>query len=64
MKEEKKSGHNEIYSAKIIPVILTEVIIGEGAMGDPVRTVLKYWTIDGSPIVTIDPIFPSKTHLL
>jgi len=43
-------------SAKVIQVIVTESLLGRGTPDDPCRTVVQYWSLDGTPLAQVDPI--------
>ena len=43
-------------SAKVISVIVTEAIVGFGTEGDPVRSVLQYWSLQGELLAVNDPL--------
>lgn len=40
-------------SAKVIQVIETKSLMGNGSENDPVRIVVQYWTLDGKLIATL-----------
>lgn len=42
--------------AKIIPVIKTESLRGEGTEKDPCRTVIQYWSLNGELLAEKDPL--------
>jgi hypothetical protein len=44
-----------INSAKIVPVILVKMTVGEGKIGDPSRDIFEYWDMDGNLIIHRDP---------
>ncbi len=42
--------------AKVIQVIVTDLgVIGKGVLGDPVRRITQYWTLDGQLLAEVDP---------
>ena len=43
-------------SARIVEVIETRSLMGEGTESDPCRTVTQYWHRSGVLIATVDPI--------
>lgn len=47
-------------SAKVIPVIRTESLFGEGTEKDPARLIAQYWDFNGRLIATEDPAFPDR----
>lgn len=42
-------------SAKVIQVIVTKSLCGEGTNEDPCRTVLQYWDFEGNFLAENDP---------
>lgn len=42
-------------SAKVIQVIETKSIKGEGTASDPVRIVTQYWDLEGKLLAVCDP---------
>ena len=50
-------------SAKVIPVIVTESLLGQGTPVDPCRTVIQYWSLDGALLAQVDPIDDSSGQL-
>ncbi len=42
-------------SAKLIEVIRDEICRGKGDDGDPMRTVIQFWSIDGVLLAENDP---------
>lgn len=49
--------------AKLVKVIYTINVEGDGTTDNPVREVERYWTLDGRPIATIDPFVVSQQEL-
>lgn len=47
-------------SAKIVEVIVTVSLEGEGVEGDPCREITRYWTKDGNLIAEKDPVNKSE----
>ena len=43
-------------SAKVIQVIVTESLCGEGTDEDPCRMVLQYWDFEGNFLAENDPL--------
>ena len=43
-------------SARIVEVIETRSLMGEGTTYDPYRAVIQYWHKNGDLIATIDPL--------
>jgi hypothetical protein len=52
----EKMKHEGTMAAKVIQVIETKALRGEGVEGDPVRDILQYWTLDGRLIAEWDPV--------
>lgn len=50
----KSMKANDYEYAKIISIIETKSFKGAGTTNDPVRTVIKYWTLDGKLIAEKD----------
>lgn len=50
MPELKKTNHQGTTSARTISVIETKTTIGNGTPDDPVRVVVQYWHLDGTPV--------------
>lgn len=54
---EKNTAHPRgTDSARIVEVIETRSLMGEGTPHDPCRTVIQYWHKNGELIATIDPM--------
>ncbi len=43
-------------SAKVVQVIITESLKGQGTYEDPARIVKQYWSFKGKLLATYDPI--------
>lgn len=43
-------------SAKLITVIKTESLRGDGTEKDPCRTVVQYWSLEGELLAEKDPL--------
>ena len=46
---------NPVRAAKVVRVIETTGVSGDGTTRDPVRTTKAYWTLDGELLFQIDP---------
>lgn len=46
--------------AKVISVIMTESLAGDGSEGSPTRMIRQYWSLDGRLMWTDDPLFFEK----
>ncbi len=49
-------------SAKVIEVIETKSLRGDGTEKDPVREVTQYWDLDGNFLAEIDPAIYLKSE--
>lgn len=47
-------------SARVVRVIVTESLRGEGTQEDPCRTVTQYWDFDGNLLAENDPCEKEK----
>lgn len=50
MSEFKKPNYQGTTLARTISVIETKTTIGNGTPEDPVRVVVQYWHLDGTPV--------------
>lgn len=50
MLEINKPGFRGTTSARTISVIETRTTVGNGTPDDPVREVVQYWHLDGTPV--------------
>ena len=48
-------GDSSVQSAKVIPIIRTTEVHGDGSKSNPVRTVRSYWALNGEPLFQEDP---------
>lgn len=54
--QEKKTVHPRgMDSAKVIQVIQTTALIGDGTESDPNRFVTQYWSLEGNLLAQFDP---------
>lgn len=51
MDENKKNRPIRIDRAEVVPVIRVVSVEGSGTDEDPVRKVIRYWTVDGRKII-------------
>lgn len=42
-------------AAKVIQVVETRAVIGNGTENDPTRLIIEYWSLDGKKLATNDP---------
>ena len=51
-----QQGGDDMNNAKVIQVIQTVSVKGNGTELDPCREVIQYWDFEGNLIVTKDPL--------
>lgn len=61
MIENKNVRHRGTDAAKVIQVVETISLKGDGTENDPVRAVKQYWAFDGSLLAENDP-FTSEEY--
>lgn len=63
MEQEKSTARPRgTDSAKVIQVIITEALIGNGTESDPCRIITQYWSLDGEKLTEHDPFYLCETE--